>query len=210
MKKVGHLGQLYIVSAPSGAGKTSIVQYAVNTVDNLQVSISYTTRPPRSCELNGQDYYFCQEDDFKNLIDKNKFLEYASVYGFLYGTPMKKVMALLENNIDVILEIDWQGAELVKKKIDCAMIYIMPPSLEILRQRLVLRNQDAPEVMAKRLEQAISDMQHYDNYDYLIINDDFDAACKDFMNIVKSNRLATKRQFRKNNDIIKRMTTVID
>ncbi|WP_435275533.1 guanylate kinase [Psychrobium sp. nBUS_13] len=200
------LGTLYIVSAPSGAGKSSLISALIqkNTVKDLQVSVSHTTRGPRPGEENGIHYHFVNVDEFKSLIDDGVFFEWAQVFDNYYGTSRTVIEEQLANGIDVFLDIDWQGARQVKELMPQAKgIFIMPPSRNELERRLVGRGTDSDEVITSRMQQAVSEMSHYDEYDYLIINDDFEQALVDFSAIIKGNRLARAQQSLKHSDMLK-------
>ncbi|MGB1299142.1 MAG: guanylate kinase [Psychrobium sp.] len=200
------LGTLYIVSAPSGAGKSSLISALIqkNTNNDLQVSVSHTTRQPRPGEENGVHYHFVDVEQFKSLIDDGVFFEWAQVFDNYYGTSRTVIEEQLANGIDVFLDIDWQGARQVKELMPQAKgIFIMPPSRTELERRLVGRGTDSDEVIASRMQQAVSEMSHYDEYDYLIINDDFEQALVDFSAIINGNRLARAQQSLKHSDMLK-------
>jgi guanylate kinase len=192
-------GTLYIISAPSGAGKSSLLRALLGTAgDELALSISHTTRVPRLGEINGQDYHFIDTATFRNMIAGDDFLEYAEVFDNFYGTSRGGVQAQLVAGQDVILEIDWQGARQVRKLMpECIGIFILPPSREALRERLQNRGQDDATVIERRMRDAISEMSHYDEYDYLIINDDFRVAQDELAAIVLSRRLRLPVQARR-------------
>ncbi len=186
---------LIIVSAPSGAGKTSLVSALQQTIDNLTVSVSHTTRLPRPGEVDGCDYHFVTETEFNKIQSNNGFLEWAQVFDRFYGTARETVEKSLSQGIDVILEIDWQGAQQVRQKYDdCISIFILPPSISILEQRLRHRAQDNEETIARRMQDALSEISHYTEYDYLILNDDFDQTLDTFKSIVNATRQLTRRQ----------------
>ena len=183
-------GTLFIITAASGTGKTSLVKELLASTDNLTVSISHTTRAPRPAEVDGVHYHFTTVADFEQLISESAFLEYAQVFDNYYGTSRQAVAQLLEAGTDVILEIDWQGALQVKHKFrDAVMIFILPPSRAALRQRLSSRGQDSLDVIEKRLAGSITEMRQYDQFDYLVINDDFSDALADLQTIIKAQRL---------------------
>jgi len=187
--------QLYILSAPSGAGKTSMVREACSRVDDLVVSVSHTTRPERPNDRDGVDYHFVDEAGFLQMIEAAEFLEHAKVFDNYYGTSQKSVETTLASGKDVFLEIDWQGADQVRRLIPKACsIFIVPPSREILEQRLRGRASDSEKVIERRINDAVSDMQHYSNYDYLIINDDFEQAVAELCAIVIAKRVEVARQ----------------
>lgn len=188
------LGSLFIISAPSGGGKTSLVNALIDKVSDLKISISHTTRLPRAGEVEGKNYFFIDEKLFTIHRDQGLFLEHANVFNHWYGTSKKWVMDELQQGTDVILEIDWQGARRVKEQMDCVTIFIIPPSTEILYERLNKRMQDPPEVIEARMAQARNEISHYAEYDYLVVNQDFDLALKDLETIVKANRLSILHQ----------------
>lgn len=188
-------GMLYIIAAPSGGGKTSLVNALLDSDDSIKVSISYTTRPPRRGEEDGVNYHFIDEDRFHQMVGEGAFLEYAEVFGRFYGTSQQSVSSLLSREIDVILEIDWQGAQQVRKLMpQCRSVFIMPPSREELERRLRGRDQDSEEVIARRTREAVEEMSHYVEFDYLVVNDDFDSALADLRAIFRSRRLETSVQ----------------
>jgi len=193
-------GYLYIVAAPSGAGKTSLVNALVETCAGLDVSVSYTTRPKRPGEIEGKHYYFVDKNEFQQMVNQGEFLEFAQVFDNFYGTSQKKVEQSLASGMDLILEIDWQGAQQVRKSIlsslnsqltqqTCSGIFILPPSKQALSDRLHARGQDDTDVIARRMQDAIKEMSHYAEFDYLVVNDDFDQALLDLKSIIKANQL---------------------
>lgn len=191
-------GTLFIIAAPSGAGKTSLVKALVDNTDDIKVSVSHTTRQPRPGEENGVNYHFVLEDEFIQMLERNLFLEHAQVYDHYYGTSKKGLQEQLDAGIDVILEIDWQGAQQIGKlKPDSVSLFILPPSRAILEQRLRNRGQDSDDVIAKRLRGAVDEMSHYAEFDYLVVNDEFDKALSDLQTIVYSQRLTQVVQARK-------------
>ncbi|HRD49364.1 MAG TPA: guanylate kinase [Candidatus Competibacteraceae bacterium] len=182
-------GTLYIIAAPSGAGKTSLVKRLVETTPGVAVSISHTTRPPRPGERDGEHYHFVAMDVFEAMITAGAFLEYAQVFGNRYGTSRAAVLAQLETGQDVILEIDWQGARQVKALLpDSPTIFILPPSRDALRQRLAGRGQDSAEVIERRMAAALDELSHYAEFDYLVMNDDFATALDDLRAILIAQR----------------------
>jgi guanylate kinase len=188
-------GNLYIVSAPSGAGKTSLVNALVQRVTDLQVSISHTTRPCRPGEVDGVNYHFTSREQFERMLEANAFLESAEVFGNHYGTSQEWVRTTLATGIDVILEIDWQGAQQVRRLMpDAISIFIVPPSRAALRERLNNRGQDPIDVIERRMAAAISEMSHYAEADYLVVNDDFDTALQDLGAILVAGRLQMAKQ----------------
>ena len=195
--------QLYILSAPSGAGKTSMVREACSRLDNLVISVSHTTRPKRPKDVNGVDYHFVDEAVFHQMIAAADFLEHAKVFDNYYGTSHKAVTATLNSGKDVLLEIDWQGADQVRRLIpEACSIFIVPPSRETLEHRLRGRASDSDDVIARRIADAVSDMQHYTNYDYLIINDDFEQAVSELCSIIVSKRVEVSRQSHTRSDLM--------
>ncbi len=196
-------GTLFIITAASGTGKTSLVKELLATTDDLVVSVSHTTRQPRRGEIDGKHYYFTDKDTFMSLVAQAEFLEHAEVFGNYYGTSKTAVNDLLKAGVDVILEIDWQGALQVKKLFSQAvMIFILPPSREALRSRLSNRGQDTLEVIEKRLAGAVREMQEYVNFDYVVINDDFNLALKELQSIITTYRLAINKQSIKHQNLI--------
>ncbi len=188
-------GTLYIVSAPSGAGKTSLVKALVDAQPQVRVSVSHTTRPMRPGEVDGVNYHFVSREDFLARLERNEFLEHAEVFGNLYGTSQRWLEDTLTEGFDLILEIDWQGAQQVRRLMPQAKsIFILPPTQEALRQRLNNRGQDSDEVIDKRMREAVSEMSHYVEYDYLVINDDFAHALIDLQSIFRANQLIQKTQ----------------
>lgn len=190
-------GTLYIISAPSGAGKTSLVRELVTSTKDVAVSVSHTTRAMRPGEVDGQDYYFVDQETFLSMAGHSAFLEHARVFDNYYGTSQQHVERLLLNGQDVILEIDWQGARQVRRLIeDSQSIFIIPPSLEALRQRLRGRGQDDENIINRRMQDAVNEMSHYAEFDFLVVNDDFDQALYDLKSIIQANRLRQLRQER--------------
>lgn len=194
------LGNLFILAAPSGAGKSSLIKalmekYEGNTTSPMQVSVSHTTRQPRPGEEDGVHYYFVSREQFEALIEQGVFFEYAEVFGNYYGTSRVTIEQTLHQGIDVFLDIDWQGARQVKKLMpDTCGIFILPPSLDVLEQRLNNRGQDSDEVIAGRMSQAVAEMSHFNEFDHVIVNDDFTTALGDLEAIVKAQRLRTVKQ----------------
>jgi len=188
-------GKLYIISAPSGAGKTSLIKKLIPITDKLMVSVSHTTRAQRPGEVNGIDYFFTAVENFKTLIEQQAFLEYAQVFDNYYGTSQKSVEDSLKQGNDVILEIDWQGAEQVRYILpDAISIFILPPSTEVLRERLQGRGQDSKAVIDRRMQDAVTEMSHYAEYNYLVVNDDFSHALTELKSIILANRLTIDHQ----------------
>ncbi|WP_418896166.1 guanylate kinase [Succinivibrio faecicola] len=189
-------GTLYIVSAPSGAGKSSLIDAILkrfNADDSLRLSVSHTTRAPRGEEVDHVSYHFVTKEEFEALIERNAFYEYAKVFDNYYGTSREIVEQWLEEGKDVFLDIDWQGARQIREQTPGAKgIFIIPPSLEELESRLRKRGTDAEEVIVKRMNKAISEISHYNEYDYVIINDDFEQSVLNLRSIILANRSSTK------------------
>lgn len=185
-------GRLFVVSAPSGAGKTSLCQALIAAVPGLRHSVSYTTRPARPAEVEGRDYHFVDEPAFRAMIKEGEFLEWAEVYGRLYGTTRAPLRQWREQGLDVLLDIDTQGASQIRRlEPEAVSIYILPPSLEVLRRRLEDRRSDSPEEIAKRLRKAKDEVKHYRDYMYVIINDDFQSSLRQLDCIVQAERSRT-------------------
>jgi len=183
-------GTLYIVSAASGAGKTSLLRALIERSDGIEVSVSHTTRPPRPGEEDGVHYHFVDVDAFKAMVAGEAFLEHAQVFDNFYGTARSSALERLEQGRDVVLEIDWQGARQVRAAMpEAVSIFVLPPSREALRSRLTGRGQDGEAVIERRMRDAVAEMSHYDEFDYLVINDDFDTALADLQAIIAARRL---------------------
>ena len=200
----GTSGTLFIISAPSGAGKTSLVRALLEAIGSeLQLSISHTTRYPRPGEVDGKDYHFVDTETFEQMVAENAFLEHAQVFDNLYGTARASVEAQLLGGMDVILEIDWQGAQQVRATMPSSVgIFILPPSIDALYERLHDRGQDDDEVIAKRMQDAVCEMSHYDEYDYLIVNDVFQAAVEELSAIIHGQRLTLARQAARHDELL--------
>ena len=199
-------GTLYTISAPSGAGKTSLVAALLQQTEGVQVSISHTTRAMRPGEVDGVNYHFVSKQQFIEMIGADDFLEHAEVFGNFYGTSQAWVAETLRKGIDVILEIDWQGAQQVRRVMpETVGIFIVPPSIEALRQRLTGRGQDDNEVIEKRMAEAISEMSHFSEADYIVINDDFDVALRDLQGILRTHHLTTAQQTAANADLLQQL-----
>lgn len=197
-KNLPEKGTLYVVSAPSGAGKTSLLKRMIPELDKVQTSVSHTTRDKREGEKDGIDYHFTNVDEFKALIADNAFFEYAEVFGNFYGTSKASINEQLMTGIDVILEIDWQGARQIRQQIpESRSIFILPPSRKALRERLNSRGQDDESVIEKRMSAAENEMSHYSEYDYLVINDDFEQAIVELKSILMAERQKLPRQEKK-------------
>lgn len=200
---MNNAANLFIVAAPSGAGKTSLVNALVESMSAMKISVSYTTRPPRPNDVSGEDYHFVSESEFRELVEQNTFLEHAEVFGHHYGTSREWVTRQLERGIDVILEIDWQGSRQICELFPPAVsIFVLPPSLTELENRLRKRAQDNDEVVAQRMAAAQSEMQHYSEFKYLIINDDFDTALESLRAIVHAERLRMPLQQQKHGELL--------
>ena len=198
-------GTLYIISAASGAGKTTLVSAVLEQVDDLEVSVSHTTRAPREGEVDGVNYHFVDKHTFEAMVEDSEFIEYATVFGNMYGTSRQHIQEQLLKGKDVILEIDWQGARQIRQLMpDCKSVYIVPPSTEALRERLTSRGKDDEEIIARRMQEAISEMSHYVEFDYLIINDDFDEARDNLAAIIRGNRMLHEHQQQKHADLLAR------
>lgn len=196
-------GNLYIVAAPSGGGKTSLVRDLIETLDDIEVSISHTTRAMRPGEQDEVDYFFVDETEFMTMVNNNAFIEHARVFNHLYGTSVAQINKRLENGIDVVLDIDWQGAEQIRHSFASAVsIFIIPPSLDALKQRLMNRRQDNDDVISDRMIKAQDELSHYPEFDYLIVNDTFEHAARDLRAIVIANRLKMGRQVNKQSKLL--------
>lgn len=188
-------GQLYVVSAPSGAGKTSLVKALVEANNDITVSVSHTTRAIRPGEIDGVNYHFVSAAEFSDLKERGGFFEWAKVFDNFYGTSQQSVLDQLNKGVDVILEIDWQGAAQIKQQMpESVSIFILPPSTAALRERLTGRGQDDSNVIERRMRSARDEMSHYGDADYVVLNDEFDSALSDLKAIVTSQRLLQYRQ----------------
>ncbi|MCX7116461.1 MAG: guanylate kinase [Legionellales bacterium] len=188
-------GQLFIVAAPSGGGKTSLVKNLITHLPQIVVSVSHTTRMPRPGEVNSVDYFFVDETRFMRMVEEGDFVEHASVFGCYYGTSEAQIKDRLQAGIDVVLDIDWQGAQQIKHRfINAVSVFVVPPSLDVLKQRLMDRQQDDAEIIKNRMQSAQNELSHYPEFDYLIINDDFNKAAEDLRAVVIAQRLSIIRQ----------------
>lgn len=187
-------GLVFVVSAPSGTGKTSLVGSVLSNDPQLTVSVSHTTRAPREGEVDGKNYHFVSEQAFQQLVEAQKFIEYAKVFNNWYGTSIDSVEKVLNAGKDVILEIDWQGFDLVRKQFDTVSLFVLPPSKQTLVDRLVHRAKDKPEVIEARIQEADNEVKHYDLYDYLLVNDDFGQTVGDIEAIFRAARLKKDQQ----------------
>ncbi|MCO4169034.1 guanylate kinase [Actinobacillus suis] len=202
------LGNLYILSAPSGAGKSSLINALLADLprSEVQLSISHTTRNPRPGEEDGVHYYFTNHAEFEALIEKGHFLEWAEVFGNYYGTSLPMIEKSLAQGIDVFLDIDWQGARQIRQKLpNVKTIFILPPSRAELEKRLFGRGQDSAETIAKRMGEAISEMFHYNEFDYVIVNDDFQTALGELKSILTAERLKLDTQTLRHQQLIEQL-----
>ena len=199
-------GQLYIVSAPSGAGKTSLLTALVNVLPDVCLSISNTTRKQRVGEINGQHYHFIDDKQFQEKIDAGDFLEYAQVFDYYYGTSLSALERQLSQGKDVILEIDWQGAQQVRQQLPCYSLFILPPSLSTLEERLTKRKQDSKAIIQRRMRDARADMKHYNEFDYVLINDVFEIACAQLESIFRANRFRLSVQENQHRELLLELT----
>lgn len=197
-------GMMIVLSSPSGAGKTSLSRKLLEKNKNLFLSISFTTRPPRPLEVNESDYFFVNDEKFIDMLNKDEFLEHAKVFGFYYGTPKKPVMNALKSGKDILFDIDWQGTQQLMNSVqdDLVKIFVLPPSAKELEKRLLKRNQDTDETVKKRMSKASDEISHYAEYDYIIINEDFDESLKKINSILIAEGLKRTRQ-NKIQDVIK-------
>ena len=189
-------GMMIVLSSPSGAGKTSLSRKLLEKNKNLFLSISFTTRPPRPLEVNESDYFFVDEKKFINMLNKDEFLEHAKVFDFYYGTPKKPVMNALKSGKDILFDIDWQGTQQLMNSVqdDLVKIFVLPPSAKELEKRLLKRNQDTDETVKNRMSKASDEISHYAEYDYIIINEDFDESLKKINSILIAEGLKRTRQ----------------
>ncbi|MCW8091109.1 guanylate kinase [Alteromonas sp. ASW11-130] len=205
------LGNLFILAAPSGAGKSSLIKALLEKHDGcadypLQVSVSHTTRQPRPGEVDGIHYHFVSREQFETLIEQGVFFEYAEVFGNYYGTSRVTIEQTLHRGVDVFLDIDWQGARQVKKILpDACSIFILPPSVATLRERLSKRGQDSAEVIESRMNEAVAEMSHFGEFDYILINDDFSTALSELEALVCAQRLRTQKQALRNVDLLSQL-----
>ena len=196
-------GTLYIVSAASGTGKTSLLNVLLQQTTNVAVSVSHTTRAMREGEENGKHYHFVEKADFEALIGQGDFLEHAQVFGNYYGTSQSAVQQQLATGVDVILEIDWQGAQQVRRLMpEAVSIFILPPSRQALLDRLTGRGQDSEEIITGRMNEAVSEMSHFHEYDYVVVNDNFEVALGELKSIFQTERLRIGSQSERHKDMI--------
>ena len=191
-------GLMFVLSSPSGAGKTSLSRKLLELDKELFLSISYTTRPPRPGEIDGEDYFFVNNDDFADMQEQNEFLEYAKVFDYYYGNPKKPVKNILDKGRDILFDIDWQGTQQLmnNSKDDLVKVFVLPPSIEELERRLKERKQDKDEIIQKRMSRASDEMSHYAEYDYILVNDNFDETVEEIISILNAERLKNHRQIR--------------
>ncbi len=195
---------VFILSAPSGAGKSTLIQLLFQEISGLHFSISHTTRPPRKGETNGREYFFVSDQNFREMIDSNQFLEWAHVHGYFYGTSHQMVEEAAELGKDLLLDIDIQGAAKVRTRLpEAVSIFVLPPSYEALRRRLVERRTDSPEQIQQRIENARQEIEHYAEYDYIILNEDLVEACRNLAGIIRSHRCRLNIQAEKIEKILK-------
>lgn len=190
-----YLGSLFIVAAPSGGGKTSLVKKLIQDLSKIEVSISHTTREMRPGERDGVDYFFINETQFLEMVSTGAFVEHAQVFNYHYGTSFEQIEERLQSGIDVVLDIDWQGAQQIKKRfLDAVGVFVVPPSLEILKTRLQTRQRDNEKIIHERMLRAQDELSHFAEFDYLIVNDDFEKAAHELQAIVTAHRLRVARQ----------------
>ena len=207
------MANIFIIAAPSGCGKTSLVKALIEDSKNLSVSVSHTTRKARQGEIDGKNYHFVSKETFEKMISNQEFVEYAEVFGNMYGTTKKNIKEKLDRNIDIILEIDWQGARQVRQNIfDAISIFILPPSKKALLERLTTRGQDDEITISKRMENSEREMSHFNEFSYLIINDQFDSALNnlrdiidDFGNNIKNTELLLENQLLRHKYLLKEL-----
>lgn len=187
---------MFIMSSPSGAGKTTISRMLLERDGHIRMSVSCTTRPPRPGEIDGKDYHFIGQDQFDRMVENGEFLEWATVFGNCYGTPKAQVKAGLKDGRDYLFDIDWQGTQQLYQKLerDVVRVFLLPPSIDELRRRLTGRGTDSAEVIAARMERARSEISHWDGYDYVVVNDDIDACFAKVQQILAAERMRRARQ----------------
>jgi len=189
-------GMMFVLSSPSGAGKTTLTKKLEKNNDNLKISISHTTRKPRPNEVNGKDYYFVDKEEFNNLVKKNNFFEHAKIFDNYYATLKQPVEKLLSNNKDVLFDIDWQGTQQLKKIKNLSLItfFILPPNIKILRQRLLNRHEGQENIIEKRMKKFNEELSHWNEYNYVVINDDLEICYKKILEIIKSEKKGLKQK----------------
>lgn len=207
MNKQKTRGTLYVIAAPSGGGKTSLVRRLLEMDTQIKRSISHTTRQKRPNEIDGQHYFFVSNKDFSDMLEKKAFLEHAIVFGHFYGTSSQRVFDLLQEGTDVILEIDWQGARQVKKLFaNFVSIFILPPCYKTLEERLALRGQDSEEVIRRRMQQSHDEIAHCKEFDFVVFNDEFETCLQQIHSIILSQRLRYSQQFWRNEERLRQLT----
>ena len=191
-------GMMIVLSSPSGAGKTSLSRELLKENKNLFLSISHTTRPPRSLEVNENDYFFVSDEKFIEMLNQGEFLEHAKVFDYYYGTPKKPVKKILDKGRDILFDIDWQGTQQLmnNSKDHLVKVFVLPPSIKELERRLKERKQDEDEIIQKRMSRASDEMSHYAEYDYILVNDDFNKTIEDIISILNAERLKSHRQIK--------------
>jgi len=204
--EINRKGLMFILSSPSGAGKTSLSKKILELDNEISLSLSFTTRPARPGEKDGKDYFFVDNKIFGDMRDNNEFLEYAKVFDYYYGTPKKPVLDKLSNGKDILFDIDWQGTQQLmnESKDDLVKVFVLPPSVEELERRLKERKQDNDEIVQKRMSRASDEMSHYAEYDYILVNDDFNETVKSIKAILDAERLKRHRQI-KTQEIVKNL-----
>ena len=187
---------MFILSSPSGAGKTTIARSLLEHDDDIRLSVSVTTRPPRPGEVNGRDYHFIDEPEFRRMVGDGELLEWAEVFGHLYGTPKAQIKAGLKAGEDFLFDIDWQGTQQLyqRMEVDVVRVFLLPPSIAALEERLRLRGTDSDEVVAHRMNRARSEISHWDGYDYVLVNDDVDKCFEQVQHILAAERVKRSRQ----------------
>lgn len=187
-------GIIYIIAAASGTGKTSLAKALAESMPQIKISVSHTTRPVRNGESHMHHYFFVETSTFEKMISNHEFLEHANVFGDYYGTSKAWVIEQLQQGNDVLLDIDWQGAQQIRKQLPCVSVFLLPPSRVALRHRLEKRRRETPEIIQSRLDKASSEILHYAEFDYIVINDKFEVALEDLQAIVRAQRLSLKQQ----------------
>jgi guanylate kinase len=196
-------GRLFIVAAPSGGGKTSLVKRLVQDMEDIVVSVSHTTRDMRQGEEHGVHYFFVEEPEFLERAAQGEFIEHARVFEYLYGTSKAPIETQLAQGVDVVLDIDWQGAQQMKQAFpEAVTVFIVPPSVDVLKQRLMNRRRDHVDEIDSRMRRAYDELSHYDEFDYLIVNEDFDKASTELRAIVASDRLRADRQIKNQKELL--------
>tara|TARA_B100001123_G_C14866427_1_gene850123 strand:- start:55 stop:687 length:633 start_codon:yes stop_codon:yes gene_type:complete len=209
MKKESH-GKMFVLSSPSGAGKTTLTKKLAENNPNFSISISYTTRKPRPNEVNGKDYHFISQEKFDLLIKNNDFFEYAKIFDNFYGTLKSPILKLLSEGKDVLFDIDWQGTQQLKniKNLILVTFFILPPNIEVLKNRLLNRHKGQEEMIKKRMKKFNEEVSHWNEYNYVVINDDLDTCYNTILNIIKSEKEGIKQK-QDLNEITKKVATLI-